>query len=78
MEHWFYITPEEYAKAEEIGIKPAMLDRRIRAQGWTKQKALTTPPRKITNRAAWWAVAKQNGLKYDTFMNRVKSGWSEE
>jgi len=33
MSHWFYITPEEYVEAEKIGIKPAMLDRRIRAQG---------------------------------------------
>ncbi|MEC0234433.1 hypothetical protein P4H71_08855 [Paenibacillus kribbensis] len=36
MGHWFYITPDEYAEAEKIGIKPTMLDRRVRQQGWPK------------------------------------------
>lgn len=39
LSHWFYITPEEYVEAEKIGVKSAMLDRRIREQGWTKERA---------------------------------------
>ncbi|MGF7049129.1 hypothetical protein J2T13_003637 [Paenibacillus sp. DS2015] len=78
MSHYFYNTPEEYATAEEIGITPAMLDRRVREQGWPKERAMTTPPRKITDRSRWRYVAEQNGIKYAAFMSRINLGWSEE
>lgn len=78
MGHWFYITPDEYAEAAKIGIKPAMLDRRVREQGWSKERAMTTPPRKLTDRRCWKAEAEQNGISYDTFMSRVNRGWSME
>lgn len=78
MGHYFYITPEEYALAEKNGIRPVMLDRRVREQGWPKERAMTTPPRKLTDRSRWWKVAEKNGLNYNTFMNRIKLGWPEE
>lgn len=78
MGHWFYITPEEYAAAEEVGIAPGMLDRRIREQGWSKEKAMTTPPRKGTDRRHWAAIAEKNGINYAAFMSRVYRGWSME
>lgn len=78
MGHWFYVTPEEYAAAEEVGISPAMLDRRIREQGWSKEKAMTTPPRKLTDRKQWRSVAEKNGIAYQTFMSRINLGWSME
>lgn len=78
MGHWFYITPEEYAAAEKYGIAPAMLDRRVREQGWPKEKAMTTPPRKLTDRKQWRAMAEKNGIAYDAFMSRINRGWSME
>ncbi|MNI42136.1 hypothetical protein D3C76_224430 [compost metagenome] len=79
MGHWFYITSEEYERAEQFNVKPAMLDRRVRAQGWAKEKAITTPPRKLTDRSKWRHVAEQNGIQYNTFMSRIRNlGWSEE
>jgi hypothetical protein len=78
MGHWFYITPDEYAEAAKIGIKPGMLDRRVREQGWPKERAMTTPPRKLTDRRRWKAEAERNGISYDTFMSRVNRGWSME
>lgn len=55
-----------------------MLDRRVRQQGWNKQRAMTTPPRKLTNRLYWKAEAEKNGINYDTFMSRVNRGWTME
>ncbi|MGF9913710.1 hypothetical protein ABEX47_03245 [Paenibacillus ehimensis] len=78
MSHYFYVTPEEYKQAEALGIKPAMLDRRIREQGWPKAKAMSTPPRKLTDRSKWRKVAEQNGISYDSFMSRINRGWTEE
>ncbi|MBB6021419.1 hypothetical protein HNR77_002514 [Paenibacillus sp. JGP012] len=78
MNHWFYITPEEYVEAEKIGIKPAMLDRRIRAQGWTKERAMTTPPRGVTDRRKWLQIALENGINKNTFYNRIRLGWKME
>ncbi|MNW40402.1 hypothetical protein D3C74_175160 [compost metagenome] len=78
MGHYFYITPEEYAEAEKIGVKPAMLDRRVREQGWPKERAMTTPPRKVTDRSQWRYVAEQNGIRYAAFMSRINLGWTEK
>jgi len=78
MGHYFYNTPEEYAAAAEIGVTPAMLDRRVREQGWPKEQAMTIPPRKLTDRSHWRSVAEQNGIMYAAFMSRINLGWSEE
>lgn len=78
MSHYFYITPEEYDSAATFGITSAMLDRRVRAQGWPKQRAMTTPPRKVTDRSSWSKVAEANGIAYKAFMSRITRGWSEE
>lgn len=78
MGHYFYITPGEYEEAAKLGIKPAMLDRRVRAQGWPKHRAMTTPPRPLTDRKHWRAEAEKNGISYETFMSRVNRGWTME
>ncbi|BFH14531.1 hypothetical protein J6TS7_44620 [Paenibacillus dendritiformis] len=78
MGHYFYITPDEYEKAAKIGIRPEMLDRRIREQGWSKERAMATPPRKQKDRSKWRTVAEKNGISYITFMSRINRGWSEE
>ena len=35
----FYITPEEYKRAAENGIRKAALEARIRKLGWDKERA---------------------------------------
>lgn len=78
MGHYFYITPGEYAEAAKLGISSKMLDRRVREQGWSKHRAMTTPPRQLTDRKQWRAEAEKNGISYDTFMSRVNLGWTME
>lgn len=75
----YYITPEEYERAARNGVDPANLERRIRLDGWDKERAINTPLRKLKDRKYWANIAKKNGIKYNTFMNRVhKLGWTEE
>jgi hypothetical protein len=78
MSHYFYITPEEYAKAAEHGIKPKVVDNRVRLYGWEKERALTQPMKQPKNRKKWRELAEKNGILYGTFMSRLAQGWSEE
>jgi hypothetical protein len=79
MSHYFYITPEEYEKAAEVGVSAFHLERRIRTFGWCKARAVNTPPRKLTNRKKWAKIAEKNGICYSTFTNRINNyGWDEE
>lgn len=79
MSHYFYITPDEYKQAEENGVDPENLNRRVRLLGWKKDKAINTPLRKITDRSYWAGVAKGNGISYYTFTSRINIyGWDEE
>ncbi|BAU28187.1 hypothetical protein DFP93_101264 [Aneurinibacillus soli] len=77
--HEFYITPEEYKRAQQNGIDAANLERRIHLLGWKKERAMNTPLREKLDRGEWAKIAEQNGIKYDTFMSRVNVyGWDEE
>ena len=79
MDYEFYITPEEYAAAEKNGISRRNLERRIRVNGWTKQKAINTPLQKMNNRKKWAEIAKANGIGYSTFASRINYyNWSPE
>ena len=74
----FYITDEEYAIAEKNGISKHTLNYRIRMMGWDKEKALTTPPRKYTNRSKQIKIAESNGIRRRTFYDRLADGWKVE
>ena len=74
----FYITPEEYAIAEKNGISKDTLNFRIRRMGWDKEKALTTKPRKYTDRKKQVEIAKANGISRATFYDRLSDGWKVE
>ena len=79
MTHWFYITPEEYQRAESFGVDAFNLERRVRLLAWDKERAITEPLRSQNDRKAWADLAESNGIKYQTFMNRVLNlGWDEE
>lgn len=79
MSHYFYITPDEYAEAANNGVDAFNLERRVRLLGWPKEKAISTPLRKLNDRKKWAKIAEQNGIGYYTFMNRVNNhGWDME
>ena len=70
----YYITDEEYEIAEKNGISKDTLNFRIRRMGWDKEKALTKPPRKYTNRIKQVEIAKANGISRATFYDRLADG----
>jgi hypothetical protein len=77
----FYITPEEYAQAAKNGIRPALLEVRIRSLGWPKQRAITEPPQQKKPRIPREIVemAERNGITYNTLRWRVHTlGWDME
>ena len=74
----YYITDEEYAIAKKNGISKHTLNYRIRQMGWDKEKALTKPPRKYTDRAKQIEIAKSNGISKTTFYDRLADGWKVE
>ena len=77
--HNYYITPEEYEKAEKNGIHKKLLYMRVNFGGMSKRRAMTEPVQKRKDRKYWAKVAESNGIKYRTFIGRVNNlGWSEE
>lgn len=75
----FYITDEEYKIAANNGVNAKNLEQRIRSYGWSKEKAMTKPVKKQTDRSRWSKVAKENGIGYGTFMSRIHLyGWDVE
>lgn len=79
MGYEFYISPEDYARAEANGVSQTRLEYRIRSWGWEKERAITKPPRPMQDRSEWRKVAEANGIPRKLFYLRVlKNGWSEE
>ena len=78
MPYEYYITPEEYAQAAQIGITSRTLERRIRHYGWGKRRAVTTPPRRCMDWSSWVAVAETNGITGKQFHGRLDAGWPPE
>ncbi|WP_353853094.1 hypothetical protein [Dehalobacter restrictus] len=78
--HHFYITPEEYELAAQNGIRPVLLDVRVRSLAWKKGRAITEPPKaKKRIDKHWVEVANQNGICYSTLRYRVnRLGWNIE
>lgn len=75
----YYITPEEYAIAEQNGICRSTLEFRIRNLAWGKEEAIKRrPKRQCTERREWQGVAIKNGITRSTFYERVKRGWDME
>lgn len=75
----YYITPEEYERAATFGVSYRQLNWRVRSAAWDKERAITTPPRKLTDRRAWWKLAEANGINRELFYTRVLGhGWDSE
>lgn len=78
-----YITPNDYAIAEENGIGEHALYQRVQVYGWDIDRAITQP---LTIRQKadpvwdeWEQVATENGVYKKLFNQRIKAGgWSPE
>ncbi|MDO6634108.1 hypothetical protein [Bacillus thuringiensis] len=73
----YYITPDEYERAERNGINRRVLNERIRNLGWDKDIAMTKPVRR-SNATGWCKVreiALKNGISRKTYYARMKKGW---
>jgi hypothetical protein len=76
----YYITPEEFEQAERNGISRTTFYNRVRQLGWSKEKAMTTPPQKRKFHSnKWIKIAEKNGICYSTYKYRVNElGWEPE
>lgn len=75
----YYITPDEYDHASKLGIRPSLLEVRIRTLGWRKEKAMNIPPHKKHPLKDWVEVAEANGICYSTLRYRAnRLGWDLE
>lgn len=75
MSYEFYITPQEYYKAESIGIKAKTLTKRVRGLAWKKEKAVTTPTRQKRDLSPYYKIAELNGIPLKTFKGRMRRSW---
>lgn len=79
MDYNYYITPEEYERAELNGVSAPTLEFRIRSLAWPKEKAVSTPPVQRRKYKEMSKLAEQNGICYSTFKARVnRYGWDVE
>jgi hypothetical protein len=76
MGHSFYIAPQEYERAANYGVSTATLNYRVQYAGWDKERAITTPPKRFTDRSKWIALAAKNNIPDKVFRNRLCLGWS--
>ncbi|WP_025693248.1 hypothetical protein [Paenibacillus zanthoxyli] len=74
----YYLTPEDIETGKANGIHAEMLRRRVYVDGWDVDRAVTEVPRQQQDRSEWRAVADSNGIRPDTFYNRLSDGWTEE
>ncbi|ADL53245.1 hypothetical protein [Clostridium cellulovorans] len=78
----YYITPEEYLKAEKNGIGRRLFEDRVRRYGWSKTRALATP-KTIREESPFTKeqlnTARKNGISFEAAYGRVKRlKWSIE
>ncbi|HDR4393062.1 hypothetical protein V4C29_23995 [Bacillus cereus] len=73
----YYITDEDYKRAEAFGISNKLLSDRVYIYRWNKEKAITTPVRKTKNRGwkEFKQIALENGVSERTFRRRRQEGW---
>lgn len=76
----YYITPEEFEQAKKNGVSQVTFYNRVRQLGWSKEKAMNTPPRKKTFHSnKWIKIAEENGICISTYKYRINQlGYSEE
>lgn len=70
----YYITPEDFKRAEENGISNERLRQRVYGAGWPKEKAITKQISKGTGWKEYKDIAGEHGICYRTFADRRKRG----
>ena len=73
----YYLTPADYATAETNGISYARAFQRHYVQGWPKERAITTPPRRTYPKEVF-ELADKNGIQRKTLYQRVRRGMTPE
>ena len=74
----FYISPTDYATAQQNGIHPRLVTERVRHLAWSIKRAITEPPKVHMNWEQWLKIAGQNGIRDVTFYGRVCRGMEPE
>lgn len=72
----YYITPDEYERAERNGVSRKLLNVRVRRYAWDKDIAMTKPPQKTAEWSTVKEIALKNNICRSTFKSRRKRGWS--
>lgn len=75
MNNDYYITPEDFKRAEGNGISNDTLRQRVYSYCWPKEKAITKPVPKGTGWKEYKGIAAEHGICYRTFVDRRKRGW---
>ena len=76
---YFYITPEDFEKAKENGIRKETVITRVRKLGWDVDKAITKPARKIRKfTKEEIEIMEENGIDRNTAVCRLNYGWTLE
>ena len=74
-----YISPEQYAIAEQNGLNRDRVRQRVNYCGWSVERAIREPLQIGNERRHhpkyWQELAKQNGIDYGTYKNRLVRGW---
>lgn len=70
----YYITPEDFKRAEENGISNETLRQRVYSYRWPKEIAITKPIPKGTGWKEYKGLAQEHGICYRTFADRRKRG----
>jgi len=72
----YYLSPEDYKKAEKNGISKQLLDDRFYQKNWNKKRAVSQPRRDPNKHRKYIQRAKNNGINLNTYRLRVARGWS--
>ncbi|EOO23583.1 hypothetical protein IIU_06990 [Bacillus cereus VD133] len=72
----YYITPDEYERAERNGVCASTLRSRVYDLCWRKERAINTPPIKNHLWREVKDIALSNGIAKNTFEKRIELGWS--
>lgn len=77
---YYFISDEEYERAALNGIPKRVLDQRIRRYMWDKERAITEKLRRKLFTKEQIAIAKENGIHYQTLVTRIEKckNWSIE
>lgn len=75
---YYYLTDEDYAKAERNGIKRLTLESRVRKYGWSIERAVNTPSRKAKFTSEQLKIMEKSEINEYTIRYRINHGWSFE